>query len=338
MPLGREKEKDMHYIDMHCDTLAKGVAYRKKTITVMEQTMVDITRLRQAGAAAQFFAMFVPQKEYHKDYQCWVSVDDTVTEEDFIVQMYEVYQNTLQENADTLAFAQSYEDLQKNQGNGKISAFLTIENGYPVKGKLENLKKYHDMGVGLMTLTWNDPNSFGYPHSKDPEEMKKGLTDFGKEAIEYMNELGMVIDVSHLSDGGFWDVVKYTDRPFVASHSNCRAVCPLLRNLSDEMIRALADRGGVSGVNFCPDLTRLGANHCTAEELAEQVLHFVQVGGEDCVALGTDFDGIGGTVEVDDPTKMELLFDALIRRGMTPRQLDKLAWGNALRVFEDTLR
>ena len=329
----------MYYIDMHCDTLAKGAAYRKKTITVMEQTMVDIIRLRQSGAAAQFFAMFVPQKEYHKDYQCWVSVDDTVTEEDFIVQMYEVYQNTLQENADTLAFAQSYEDLQKNQENGKISAFLTIENGYPVKGKLENLKKYHDMGVGLMTLTWNDPNCFGYPHSKDPEEMKKGLTDFGKEAIEYMNELGMVIDVSHLSDGGFWDVAEISKKPFVASHSNCRELSPATRNLTDEMIRCLAQKGGVAGLNFEPSFLNQDTTdrNSRIEQMCDHIAHFIRVGGTECIGIGTDFDGIGGQLEINECTKMEQLFDALHKKGIHEDTLEKIAYKNVARVIRESM-
>jgi membrane dipeptidase len=181
----------------------------------------------------------------------------------------------------------------------------------------------------------NIPNCFGYPNS--PDFQHQGLTAFGKEAVIHMQELGMLVDVSHLSDQGFWDVADCTSKPFIASHSNCREVCGLLRNLDDDMIRTLANRGGIAGLNFCPDLTIKNATHCNADDLAKHVCHLLQVGGEDCIALGTDFDGIGGTVEVDSPTKMPLLFHALKKQGLTERQLDKFAWGNAMRVLKETL-
>lgn len=320
-------------IDLHCDTLTDWVDRGEvRGLYDLPDKMLDLKRLHEAGAMAECFAVFFPPRE---------ELMRELSDEQIFTESRRILHEAAERHSDIFALARNAEDIRANHAAGKVSGLLTIEDARAVDGRMEQLDYFYEQGVRCMALVWNFenmnyPNSFGAPNS--PVFQNTGLTAFGREAVGYMQELGILVDVSHLSDGGFWDVVKYTDRPFVASHSNCRAVCPLLRNLSDEMIRALADRGGVSGVNFCPDLTRLGANHCTAEELAEQVLHFVQVGGEDCVALGTDFDGIGGTVEVDDPTKMELLFDALIRRGMTPRQLDKLAWGNALRVFEDTLR
>ena len=330
----------MQYIDMHCDTLAEGVAHKKQTITVMEHSMVDITRLKQAGAAAQFFAMFLPQKEYHEDFKTWLGVDEMFTEEDFLVKMYEIYQNTLKENADILAPARSYRNLMENQKNGKISAFLTIENGYPVKGKLENLKKYHDMGVSLITLTWNDPNCFGFPHSKNPDDMQKGLTDFGKEAVKYMNELGIIVDVSHLSDGGFYDVAKISKKPFVASHSNCRAVSPATRNLTDDMIKILAEKGGVAGINFEPSFLNKDVtdDHSRVEQMCEHILHFINVGGIECVGIGTDFDGIGGQLEINECTKMELLFGALQKRGIHESALEKIAFDNVARVMRESMQ
>ena len=329
----------MRYIDMHCDTLAEGVAHKKKTITVMEQSMVDITRLKEAKAAAQFFAMFLPQKEYHEDFKSWLGVDEMFTEEDFLAKMYEVYQNTLKENADCLAAAQSYEQLKKNENEGKISAFLTIENGYPVKGKLENLKKYHEMGVGLITLTWNDPNCFGYPHSKNPADMKKGLTDFGKEAVEYMNELGIIVDVSHLSDGGFYDVAKISRKPFVASHSNCRAVSPATRNLTDDMIKILAEKGSVAGINFEPSFLNKDVTdtHSRIETMCQHILHFINTGGIECVGIGTDFDGIGGQLEINECSKMELLFDTLHKKGISEDAIEKIAYHNVARVIKETM-
>ena len=319
-------------IDLHCDTLTDWIDRGEvRGLYDLPDKMLDLKRLHEAGAVAECFAVFFPPREEN---------GRGLSDEEIFNRSRRILHEAARQHSDIFALAGNAAEVRANYAAGKVSGLLTIEDARAVEGQMERLDYFYEQGVRCMALVWNfgsinRSNCFGSPNS--PELQHTGLTPFGREAVGYMQELGMLVDVSHLSDGGFWDVVACTDKPFVASHSNCRAVCPLLRNLSDEMIRALADRGGVSGVNFCPDLTRLGASHATAEELAEQVLHFVQVGGEDCVALGTDFDGIGGTVEVCDPTKLELLFDALTRRGMTPRQLDKLAWGNALRLFEDTL-
>lgn len=327
------------YIDMHCDTLGAGVYKKKKTITKLEGTMVDVERLQEAGAGAQFFAMFLPQKEFHGDYEMWEG-QGIADEEALLDAMYEVYRNTLEEKKEVLAPARSYEQMQENLQNGKISAFLTIENGYPVLGEMEKLKKYHDMGVGLMTLTWNDPNCFGYPHSKNPEEMKRGLTDFGKEAVEYMNELGMIVDVSHLSDGGFYDVAEISRKPFVASHSNCREVSPATRNLTDDMIRVLAEKGGVAGINFEPSFLNADVTdpHSRVEQMCEHVLHFINIGGIECVGIGTDFDGIGGQLEIGECTKMNLLFDALHKKGICESDIEKIAFSNVARVIRESMR
>ena len=193
-----------------------------------------------------------------------------------------------------------------------------------------------EQGVCAISLTWNSPNCFGAPNSKDAAVMQTGLTHFGKEAVEVMNGLDILIDVSHLSDGGFLDVVKLTRKPFVATHSNCRALCPHTRNLTDEMIRGLAEKGGVAGINFGPEFLNAdtACKESRVEDLVAHVLHFIKVGGEDCVGLGTDFDGIGGNFEIGHPTEMDKLFSALAKEGLSERQLDKLCCENVLRVME----
>lgn len=321
------------YIDMHCDTLGEGLSHHLKTITSIKDTMVDIKRLQRSGAAAQFFAMFLPQRNMPE----WFGFTKMPEAEELMQLMYDVYLNTLRENGDILAPACSYEQLQENLSNNRISAFLTIENGYPVMGKLENLKKFHEMGVGLITLTWNDPNCFGFPHSRHPGEMSRGLTDFGKEAVSYMNELGMLIDVSHLSDGGFYDVADITAKPFVASHSNCRALSPSTRNLTDDMIRILAEHGGVAGINFEPSFLNedLEDKKSRVGRMCDHVEHFIRVGGAECVGIGTDFDGIDGEFEIADCTGMDLFFQELHRRKLSDDFIDKIAFLNVARVIKE---
>lgn len=325
----------MQYIDMHCDTLEEALAQHKDTVMRLDGTMVDAMRLKEGGAMAQFFAMFLPQR----NEPSWFGLDKMPDLEELLRMLYGIYQNTMEAAGDFMAPARSAEELRANRDAGKISAFLTIENGAPVAGKNERIKQYYDMGVRLMTLTWNDANCFGAPHSEHPDEMAKGLTDFGKEAIGYMNELGMIVDVSHLSDGGFYDVAELAKKPFVASHSNCRALSPATRNLTDEMIRILAEKGGVAGLNFAPFFLNRDLNDMTSrvECMCDHVLHFIDKGGIGCVGIGTDFDGIGGELEIADCTQMELLFTALRKRGLSEGQIEQIAYGNVMRVIADVL-
>lgn len=326
----------MRYIDMHCDTLSIALAQHKETMTALAGTMVDIEGLLKVGAGAQFFAMFVPQRDVPE----WYGLEEMPEHEVLLERMHHIFMETLKENADKMAFAQSYENMQENLRNKKLSAFLTMENAYAVRGKLENLKKFHDMGVSLMTLTWNDANCFGQNHSKEPVLMQKGLTDFGKEAIPYMNDLGIVIDVSHLSDGGFYDVAEYSKKPFVASHSNCRELSPSTRNLTDDMIRLLAQKGGVAGVNFEPSFLNRDVTDKDSRisRICDHIEHFMNIGGMECVGIGTDFDGISGSFEISDCTRMNLLFDELHRRNISDDMIDKIAYQNVARVIKDSMK
>ena len=168
--------------------------------------------------------------------------------------------------------------------------------------------------------------------------MGKGLKQFGFSVVEEMNRIGMIIDVSHLSEGGFWDVVSHSKTPPVASHSNARALRNHPRNLSDEQIRALAEKGGIAGLNFYQEF--LGkSGSCLIEEMVSHVRHMYQKGGEEVIAIGTDFDGFGGAekMEIEDIGAMPLLYDALGKAGFTQRQREKIWYGNAKRVIDTVL-
>ena len=166
------------------------------------------------------------------------------------------------------------------------------------------------------------------------------IRDSGKEAIEYMNEIGMLIDVSHLSDGGFYDVAKISKKPFVASHSNARALTPHPRNLTDEMLKILGENGGVTGINFSPKFLNdtLTSKDSKIVSMAKHLNHIRNIGGEDILAVGTDLDGVSGNLEIDSVDKMPMLFDALKKDGWSDDLLEKFAYKNALRVIKDTLK
>lgn len=169
--------------------------------------------------------------------------------------------------------------------------------------------------------------------------MAEGLTQFGRDAVVHMQNIGMLVDVSHLSDGGFWEVVNLSKRPFVATHSNCRALCPHPRNITDEMIRALADRGGVMGLNFGPEFLSSDSMDITStvKKIVAMAQHEKAVGGIDVIGIGSDFDGIGGTLEISGYEKMDLLTDGLSSGGFTDDEIDQILSGNVLRVMKEAI-
>lgn len=322
------------YIDLHCDTLSRAMVVHKPTVSTLPEAQVDVDRLVKGGAAAQFFAAFLNQGGKPE----WYGLTEMPDHFTLFMQMREVLQNTLDTDP-RLKLAKSYDDYKANLADGKVSAFLTIENGYLVDGRAEMLEKLKGLGVSLMTLTWNDPNCFGFPNSKDPDAMALGLTDFGKEAVPYMNDLGILVDVSHLSDGGFYDVAACAKKPFVASHSNVRECSPFRRNLTDDMLKLLAEKGGVTGLNFCTAFLRQDTADGLSEvkDMVRHVLHMLRVGGEECLALGTDFDGIGRELEIDGPDKMDLLWFALGQAGISDRVIEKMMHENVERVLKECL-
>lgn len=326
----------MQYIDLHADTLAQAFLKGKNTITTMPEAMVDLERLHKANVMAQFFAIFMLPDGEEERTGVKIPEDDV-----YIDTLIRILENTIAENPDKIALARNVAEVAANYNAGKVSALLTIEDGRSVDGDMKKLENYYEKGIRLLSLTWNFENCFGAPNSTDVELMKKGLTPFGKEAVKRMEELGMLVDVSHLSDGGFYDVADILKVPFVASHSNCRELTNHPRNLTNDMIKVLGNCGGVSGINFFARF--LNDKQVSADskicDMVAHVKHLVNYGGEDIIAIGSDFDGISGDkFEVSNPLQMDLLFDALKKEGFTERQIEKFAYRNAFRVMNDVLK
>jgi len=220
---------------------------------------------------------------------------------------------------------------------GRTALVLSIENGIACLDKLELLRTYHRLGVRAMGLTWNGRNYLadgcrvGGAHSR--------LTPFGCEAVAAMQELGMVIDLSHAAEGVFWDVLERADGPLICSHSNVQAFTAHPRNLTDAQLRALADRGGVCGVNFYPGFLRdqpEGPKVASAEtdDLVRHLLGLLERAGEDAVGIGSDFDGIEqGPGDMRDPSCYPRLRERLRREGLSDETLSKVFYGNFRRVF-----
>lgn len=323
------------YIDLHCDTLMEGWKSLEHDIINTPSTQVDLNRLKKNGCRAQFFAIFMTPLTLKNRMGSLFPND-----EDHINRLYRIFQTTLLKNPDSAAFAGKYEDLRRNTRAGKVSAFLTLEDGRAIDGRISNLKRFYKMGIRLITLTWNLPNCLGVPCSADVDIMSKGLSKLGKEVVSNMNDLGMIVDVSHLSDGGFWDVHRLSKKPFVASHSCCREIAPHPRNLSDEMLRAIAEKGGVIGIGFSPFMLTGDPNNrkSSCEMVFRQMRHVIDVAGIDSLSIGTDFDNSKGTImEISGAQEMPLFFEKMLEEGFTADQIEKIATKNTLRVIKDTL-
>ncbi|SFU49190.1 membrane dipeptidase [Clostridium sp. DSM 8431] len=311
----------MRYIDFHCDTAGR-MLYENQGLK-NNNFSVDINKMKKGNALAQVFALFIDAGE----------VKDTYLE---FEKMYKNLILELKKNEEEIEIVTNINELSKAEKKGKMGAFISIEEGEVLKGNIENLKKVYDKGIRIITLTWNYKNKLGYPNYnylyKD-----NGLTSTGIEIVKEMEDLGIVPDASHLSDGGFYDLVKTCKKPFIASHSNSRSITNHPRNLTDDMIKLLANRGGIMGINFCADF--LGKNEVSSiEDMVSHIKHIKKVGGIDVISIGSDFDGIENEVEIKDASEIQKLENALIKEGFTYDEIEKIYYKNALRVLYETLK
>lgn len=318
----------MNLIDMHCDTIYELMRSGEKEHLCRNHLCIDLDGMKQAGTMVQFFACFINKEEMQGNV--WDSAYQTAQE---------MIGRLRREERPDMQIALSYAEILEHKVENIISAVLTVEEGGVLNGEIARLEELYRQGIRLITLTWNHENCIGFPNSRNQEAMAKGLKPFGREVVTQMNELGMIVDVSHLSDGGFWDCIECSKAPIVASHSNARALCRHPRNLSDEMLKALAEKGGVAGLNFYPAFLKEEGTVSTAD-IARHAQHMIQVGGEDVVAVGTDFDGFEAEYSEDyisHVSEMEKVWESFKKEGITERQIDKIRSGNAERVMQEIL-
>ncbi|GAB6170441.1 dipeptidase [Clostridium carnis] len=311
----------MKTIDLHCDT-ASRLLYENLSLKD-SICKVDIRKLKKGGALAQTFAHFIELN----------IVEDPYIE---FKKMYNNFINEINKNKDDISIVTNIDELEKANLNGKVGAFLSIEEGEVLQGKVERVKEMYDLGIRFITLTWNFKNSIGYPNYKY-EYKDKGLTSRGKEIVIEMEKYGIIPDCSHLSDGGFYDLIDICKKPFIATHSNARAVTEHSRNLTDDMIVKLANKGGVMGLNFCAPF--LGDKDIPGlDEMIAHVKHIKNIGGIEVLALGTDFDGIENEVEVENIGDMGKLSHKLLKEGFSQNEIDKIFFGNVKRVIKECLK
>lgn len=310
----------MKFIDLHCDTAMK--MYEEKETLKNNNCSVSIEKLKKGDCLAQVFAFFVALNEVESPYK-------------YFLNMYENFMKEVEQNSEDIEIVRNVEELKKAHLNKKIGAFLSIEEGEVIQGSVDKLKEVYEKGIRLITLTWNFENQIGYPNCQFKYK-DKGLKTKGKEIVEKCEELGIIPDASHLSDRGFYDLVDICKKPFIVTHSNARAITNHSRNLTDDMMKLLANKGGVMGINFASDFLG-GSSISTIEEMIVHIKHIKNVGGIDVIGLGSDFDGIENEVEIRDSSEFSKLYYALKKEKFTEDEVEKIFNKNVIRIFKETL-
>lgn len=338
----------MFVLDTHCDTPSQ--IFRGRDLAKdNHMAHVDFPKLLRGGVDGAFFALYIPAELESEAAYIHAS------------RLYDCVLDTLKINSDKAAVALSEKQAYDNKSAGKFSVFLGLENGSPIGRSLERLGEFYDKGIRYMTLCHSQDNEI-CDSCASSEKTWHGLSPFGREVVAEMNRLGMLIDVSHISDEAFYDVLKYSSKPVVATHSCCRALSDHPRNMTDDMIRALASQGGVIQINFYPVFLDAGFSAVISESgicdngddvelrtrllalsrpsyrlVADHIDHVVNLVGIDHVGLGSDFDGIEVTPDgLEDISMMPKVFDELRQRGYLDDDLEKIASRNFFSVFSSS--
>ena len=307
-------------IDLHCDTMMQLLDHPDSGDLYRNTLKIDIEKLQKAHSKIQDFALFINMGETNDPYGRYE-------------EMRNLCVSQIHNYGEHIQHVLSYQDVESVYKTGKIGALMSIEEGGVLGGDLNKLKQAYQDGVRLITLTWNYPNGLGEPHCG---EQHKKLTSKGVEFVEAMQELGIIVDCSHLNDAGTEQLGDILDVPFIASHSNARELRSHTRNLPDNLIRLIANKGGIIGLNFAQNF--LGTSPISRiEDIVKHGLYLIDKGGEDVVALGTDFDGIPPDTEIADMSQMSRLYDAFKEAGLSVEQCEKIFWKNADRLLKEIL-
>ncbi|MEW6546630.1 MAG: dipeptidase [Bacillota bacterium] len=314
-----ELHRDCVVVDGHCDTVLRLWQSRASLEERRQDGHLDLPRLREGGVDVQVFACYI-EPEFKPDRGLQRAL-----------QLVDLFYRQL-EGCPGLRLVRSSADIEEAGRQGQVGAILAIEGGEGIGDDLAYLRTLYRLGVRLITLTWNQRNLIA--DGVGEERTGGGLSTFGVQVVQEMNRLGMLVDVSHLSEAGFWHVVETCQGPFVASHSCCRALCDHRRNLSDDQIRALARAGGLVGINFAPAFLREDGQ-ASWEDVLRHIDHVVSLVGPDHVGLGSDYDGIPATpLGLEDASRLPVLTRGMLERGYSEEDIRKILGGNFLRVIK----
>ncbi len=330
----------MKLIDLHADTITALYydphAYSPEQEFILNAPVgnlaknelhIDLERLKEADSLAQFFVLWLNLKACDK-YQVepWAH----------FIKLYNLLIQQIELNSDHIELVRDYASLERVSQQGKLAAFACVEEGGFIRD-LGQLEQAYQLGVRYITLVWNYESHIAVPSCID---QTRGLKSFGYQMVERMQQLGMLVDVSHLADQGVRDVLRIAKLPIIASHSNARILCEHTRNLSDELIRGIADNGGVIGVNCVPYFLDNEDKTIRLAKMVAHIKHIHQIAGEDVLAIGNDFDGFSSRSsddEIKSIADLPKLVAALQNNEFSERVIEKIFHGNVLRVMKTSV-
>jgi membrane dipeptidase len=374
----KEKARKIHakalVIDTHADVpinmMKEGFDISKQHDYAKDGTQIDFPRMKKGGMDGMFFAVYLGQGRR--------TAAGNAEAKKKAMAIFDTIHKAVRLHPEVAGIATTSADAYRLKRQGKRAVFFGMENGWPIENDLKNLKIYYDLGLRYVTLSHSANNDI-CDSSTDPDGPEyNGLSRFGEEVVKEMNRLGMMVDISHVSDSTFYDVIQLTKAPVIASHSSCRALCDVPRNMTDDMIRALARNGGVIQINFVPSFVKkqpeeqslsmrtirlklrqtdlseadkkalsdeLNENSKkqekylpTVADAVDHIDHVVKLTSVDHVGIGMDLDGGGRVKGLDDVGDVLAITEELVRRGYSAKSIRKIWGGNIMRVLDNAAK
>ncbi|MFI3251442.1 MAG: membrane dipeptidase [Eubacteriales bacterium] len=311
-----------HLIDFHCDTLTRyaPAPFSKEQALDHPRHVLALSALPQGVGWAQFYAIYIP------DF-----IRGTAAKR-FFEKKQRLFYEQMETLGDKIAPCTTCEHMEEAWNLGKTAAFLAVENGSVLCGDLSRVKLLAEGGVRAITLVWNGENEIASGHTT-----QHGLSDFGRLVVPEMEKNGILVDVSHLNDVGFFEVLDLATKPFIATHSNARAVCAHNRNLTDEMILEMIARDCLIGLNYCKDFLKEKGEVTDLDDIYRHISHFFDLGGQKNLALGSDFDGASIPSYLNTPAKSASLYDYLLSRGVSETDTQGILYQNGWNFLKANL-
>lgn len=305
----------MKLFDLHCDTITECSTGNKKLYD--NNLHVSIKKADYLEKWFQIYAIWMPDE---------FRGEDAIN---YFNKIYKTFSAEKNQNINKILHIKNNKDFLDIRQK-QCSGILSIEGGSALGGKLEQLDRYYELGVRLMTLTWNGKNEIADGCYGDNNA---GLTSFGREVVKRMNELNMIIDVSHLNEKGFYQVAELSEKPFIASHSDCFKIHNHPRNLKDEQLKVIIENKSLVGINFYNEF--LGNRYDCLDGTYRHISHILKLGGENSISIGADFDGCVVDEVLAGVDKMQNLYEYLLSRNMNEKTINKIFYENAYLFFNN---
>jgi membrane dipeptidase len=357
-------------IDTHADVpinmMKEGFDIAVEHDYEKDRSQIDFPRMIRGGMDGMFFAVYLGQGKRTEEANAEAKKK--------ALAIFDKIHETAKLHPDMAAIATTSTDAYRLQKEGKRAMFIGMENGWPIGKDITNVKLYYDLGLRYITLSHSLNNDICDSSTDGDGPEHNGLSKFGEEVVKEMNRLGMMVDISHVSDSTFYDVIKLTKAPVIASHSSCRALCDVPRNMTDDMIKTLAKNGGVIQINFVPgfvkkpsqphemslkalrlkirqtDLSdadkkalrdemkaineKYKGDMPTVQDAVNHIEHVIKLTSVDHVGIGMDLDGGGEVIGLKDVSEIGAITEELVKRGYSAKDIEKIWGGNIMRVLD----